>query len=191
MTEAREEIKSEAAGRRRFLAGLTLVFLALMVISLVQAWPRLPERIPVHFAMDGTPNRDGSPMELVVIVLVAILSTLPLTAAGFWMKWMRRYPRWINIPRKKEILTLPPEQQSPYWEWTAEFMTAMGAAMALLFFLLIRATLAMVTEEMNTLPWWAFWPGLGALLLVMLVYLPRLIALPGKLIREAGRNRGH
>lgn len=191
MREMHRETGMERGGRRRFMAGLAMVFLALMVISLFQAWPELPERIPLHFSADGTSNRDGSPMELAIIVLVALLSTLPLMAGGFWISWIRRHPRWINIPRKEAFLALPPEFQLPYWEWTAEFMVAIGAAMALLFLLLVRAIIAVVVDGVEILPWWAVWPGLGALLLALLVYLPRLITLPGKLIREAGRNRGH
>jgi uncharacterized membrane protein len=178
------EHAQEMGGRRRFLSGLAVVFLILMAVSLLEAWPHLPDKLPMQFDSNGTPSRSGSRIELMIMVLIVTLATLPMLAGGLWVNWMRRHPRWINMPRKAEILSLPPERQAPYWELTAEFMAAMAAAMSLMFLLIIRGMLSLVTLSRATLPAWALWPGLAAIALVMLIYLPRLISLPRRLIEE-------
>ncbi|MBN1197519.1 MAG: DUF1648 domain-containing protein [Candidatus Aminicenantes bacterium] len=178
----------EMGGRRRFLSGLAVVFLILMAISLVEAWPQLPDELPMQFDSNGTPSRSGSRIELVIMVLIVTLATLPMLAGGLWVNWMRRHPRWINMPRKTEILSLPPERQAPYWELTAEFMAAMAAAMSLMFLLMIRGILSLITLSPPNLPAWAVWPGVAAIVLVMLIYLPRLITLPRRLIERNGAS---
>ena len=183
---------SEQSGRRRFLTALALLFMVLMAVSLMEAWPRLPDRLPLHFSFDGTPDGGGSKTEILIVVGVVILATLPMLAGGWWKKLMRRNPRWINMPRKAEILALSAEKQALYWELMVEFMAAMGAAMSLLFLLLIRGILAVVLNNLDHLPWWALWPGMGGLALVMLTYIPRMIRMPVKWIaRGDGRPGGH
>lgn len=178
----------EQGVRRRFLTGLALLFLVLMAVSLVEAWHRLPDNLPLHFSFDGHPNRGGSKEELLIVVGVVILATLPMLAGGWWKRLIRRHPRWINMPRKAEILNLPEDQQELYRELMVEFMAAMGAAMSLLFLLLIRGILAVVLDHLDTLPWWALWPGMGALALVMLIYIPGMIRMPRKLVARHGTS---
>ncbi len=48
------------------LAALELGLLAVAVLLFVTLWPALPDQVPLHFAMDGTPDRYGSPVELVL-----------------------------------------------------------------------------------------------------------------------------
>ncbi|MDY0296229.1 MAG: DUF1648 domain-containing protein [Acidobacteriota bacterium] len=179
-TERVEEI----GGRRRFISGLALVFLALTVLSLFEAWPQLPERVPMQFASDGTPGRSGSRTELLIMVLVAVIVTLPMLAGGFWVKLMRNQARWVNMPRKREILSLSPECQAPYWELIAEFMAAIAAAMSLMFLLMIRGILSLVTLSRDHLPAWSLWPGFVAVTLVMIIYIPRLFTMPRRLLEQ-------
>ncbi|MBF5046029.1 MULTISPECIES: SdpI family protein [Myxococcaceae] len=40
---------------------------------LLALWGRLPERVPVHFRLDGTPDRLGARAELLVVPAVALL----------------------------------------------------------------------------------------------------------------------
>jgi len=178
----------ESGGRRRFMVSLALVFLVLLGFSLAESWAKLPKDLPMNYSFDGTPNRSGSRLELLIMVAVLVLVTLPMLAGGWWMGWLRKHPRWINMPRKAELLSLPPESQAPYWELVAEFMAAMAAAMALLFLLLVRGLLAVALESRGTLPAWAVWPGLGVLGLVMLFYLPRMINMPRRLSRGLRRE---
>lgn len=178
----------ERGVRRRFLAGLAGLFLVLMVVSLAQAWSRLPGDLPLHFSFNGTPESGGSKGELLVVAGIVILATLPLLAGEWWKKLIRRHPRWINMPRKAEILALPREEQELVWELMVEFMAAMGAAMSLLFFLLIRGILAVELDNLDTLPGWALWPGMGALALVMLLYIPGMIRMPRKLLSRGGTS---
>ncbi|HOX43516.1 MAG TPA: DUF1648 domain-containing protein [Myxococcota bacterium] len=97
------------------LHALTLV--GLFVWSLVRRH-RLPERLPIHFLSDGTPNGWAETSWLTALAM-------PLTAVGIFvlialgglaiMRSARRHPRYLNLPRKAELLALPPGRQEPVW----------------------------------------------------------------------------
>ena len=57
-------------------------------------YPGLPDVIPVHFGLDGTPNRWGSKVELFLIVAVALL--FPVLNAVFTVSYSR-YSRAMSI----------------------------------------------------------------------------------------------
>ena len=46
------------------LAALDAGLLLVAALLFAGLWPALPEQVPVHFAMDGTPDRYGSPLEI-------------------------------------------------------------------------------------------------------------------------------
>jgi len=78
----------------------------------VVVWPRLPARIPLHFALNGTVDRWvernffvwlGLPLLLGVIFLLIDLSAKAATQrAEYW-----------NVPEKKRFLALTDEQRAP------------------------------------------------------------------------------
>jgi len=119
-------VNGEREVRRRFLAGLAVLFLVLMMVSLAQAWSRLPDDLPLHFSFNGTPDGGGSKGELLSVVGIVILATLPLLAG--------------------------------------------------------------VLDNLDTLPGWALWPGMGALVLVLLIYIPGMIRMPRKLLFRNGTS---
>ena len=60
------------------------VLLVGMFVMAAIAWPRVPERIPVHWGIDGTPNRYGGRVEGLLL--------LPLIAVGLYLL-LRFLPR--------------------------------------------------------------------------------------------------
>mgnify|MGYP001450427865 CR=1 FL=1 len=54
-------------------------------------WPYLGERVPVHFDSTGQPTRHGSPLELLVLPVVAGVMYALMTA-------LARIPHWHNYP---------------------------------------------------------------------------------------------
>jgi hypothetical protein len=79
---------------------------------------QLPAELPIHFLSDGTPNGWTETSWLTALAM-------PLTALGLFvlialggvavMRSARRHPRYLNLPRKAELLALPPERQAPVW----------------------------------------------------------------------------
>lgn len=106
------------AGARRgadlvaFGTALAVVGLAGIWIAAAAVWPRLPERIPVHFGADGTPDRfadrsAGSWCELPAVVTG--LAAFFLGIERLVLHLARRRPGWLNVPRKRDFLALPEE----------------------------------------------------------------------------------
>ena len=60
---------------RNWPARVAVVAIAWLVLVYYVAsiYPGLPEIIPVHFGLDGVPNRYGSKVELLILVVVSAL----------------------------------------------------------------------------------------------------------------------
>lgn len=71
----------------------TLAGVAVGVVVLIAAWPRLPERIPTHFGVSGAPNAFGG--KGILILLPALSAVL---GPGFWV--LSRFPQVFNYPRR-------------------------------------------------------------------------------------------
>jgi hypothetical protein len=69
--------------------------------------------IPLHFNWDGRPDRWGPPSNLLLLCGIVTALTAGLLALGAAMPGMAlRGPDWINMPRKKRFLALPPEARA-------------------------------------------------------------------------------
>src|SRR5690606_19688982 len=83
--------------------------LTLIVLSL-NAYPDLPDLIPLHFGADGEPDRWGtrSLLSWMLLPLIGVGTVLFLyvTAAV-----VPRYPKSFNVPDKKKFLELPSHLQ--------------------------------------------------------------------------------
>jgi uncharacterized membrane protein len=162
---------------------LNAAFLALTTYTVLSNYAALPDRVPVHFGISGAPDRWGPKSELFVFVAIPWGLTIFFYALNLALPRLARNPRYLNIPNKWEFLKLPPERQSIYWELIREFMTAMTASFNLVFFLIVRATTRVILGKTGGLPFRDISAGLVAILLVTIVYLPRMLTMPKKLIR--------
>jgi len=132
---------------------LCLFVFALTIGLSLLVYPKLPERIPLHFGRDGLPDR---------LVEKTILNWLtpPLLGGGMALFFLlmgkmmpaiaRKWPKLISIPRKKEFLALPPEQREPvYRELTRMFWPMV--LLVLIFFgaLQYLVYLAAISPEMR------------------------------------------
>jgi uncharacterized membrane protein len=82
-------------GRRYAVAQVVTVVLAwvLLVAYIASVYPTLPETIPVHFGLNGIPNRYGSKTEM--IWLVGVASVFPALNAVFTLK-LGRYSKELT-----------------------------------------------------------------------------------------------
>jgi hypothetical protein len=163
------------------LANLVLLLLTALFVN--GSYHRLPGRIPMHFDMAGRPDRWSGRGGIVMLVVI------PFVLTGIFYLLIRLVPRfganprYLNIPRKAEFLRLPPERQDVYWALYKEFFAGLAATLNLLFYLIIRATVEIATGEWSRLPFQAVLPALVFMALILIVYLRRLLVLPGRLIR--------
>ena len=78
---------------------LNLLLLAALLGGSAAAWPHLPERIPAHFDLSGTPDRwvETSWLSWFALPLIAVELNALLYAAAVLST---RDPRRINMPGK-------------------------------------------------------------------------------------------
>ena len=75
------------------VAALTLAWLAL-VAYVASIYPGLPEVIPVHFGLNGVPNRYGSKVE--ILLIVALSALFPSLNAVFALK-LGKYNKGLTV----------------------------------------------------------------------------------------------
>lgn len=77
----------------------------------VAAWPHLPERIPLHFGIEGRPDRWGTTTWWAWFGLPALGTSIGVAMGFLLPRWMvalaRRNSRWLNVPHKRLFMALP------------------------------------------------------------------------------------
>ncbi|MBA4158659.1 MAG: DUF1648 domain-containing protein [Gemmatimonadetes bacterium] len=100
---------------------INLLLLAGVIAVAALTWRMLPDRIPVHFGIDGQPTRWSGPSVLAWFGLPII--TVLLVAFIYWMAGrLPERPHLVNMPRKDSFLALPPSRRAPVMERIQEFM---------------------------------------------------------------------
>lgn len=147
--------------RGQWLAGL-------LVLELVAIWGiglglffRLPPVVPVHFTLQGEPDRYGSRIEL--LFLLPALSIVPVLFLAI-VRWrfvlVNRFPYLINLPAFFLALpSLPPERRSA---WFNRYIEAMMVFAVLTTLWLLVLEVSILTSALVHTPGSIF-------LLVMLV----------------------
>jgi uncharacterized membrane protein len=163
------------------LANLTLLFLTGLLVY--RAYPRLPERVPMHFGIAGRPDRWGGRESLVVLVVIPLVLTAVFYLLIRLLPRLGANPRTLNMPHKEEFFRLPQEKRDVYWALFGEFFAGLAVAINLLFYLIIQSTVRIALGEASLLPFRVMLPAFVLMALLMIFYLRRLFTLPGKLIR--------
>jgi len=163
------------------LANLTLLFLT--GVFVYRSYPRLPERIPMHFDMAGRPDRWGGRGGFISLFVTPLILTAVFYLLIRFIPRLGANARRMNIPHKEEFLKLPEEKRDIYWALLKEFFAGLAAAINLLFYLIIRGTVRIATGGADLMPFRAMLPALVVMAFLLVFYLIRLITLPGKLVR--------
>ncbi|MFW6078986.1 MAG: DUF1648 domain-containing protein [Gemmatimonadota bacterium] len=111
---------------------LDLALLAALIVAGIVVWPELPDRLPVHFSPDGTPDRweDRGFGSWFTIPLVAVgLNLLVYGAAALGS----RNVRLLNIPDKERLLRLPPDGQRAVPARVREGLQALALSVTIVF----------------------------------------------------------
>jgi uncharacterized membrane protein len=125
MGEARAPVK-------RFFDSVNVGLMTAMAWFSVWAWPRLPDRIPTHFGIDGRPDAWSEPSFRSWFLLPIIALTLVLG-----MYWFRaatpRHPNWVNLPDRRRLADLPQAARGPVLEMMAGFLALVQAHLLVIF----------------------------------------------------------
>jgi uncharacterized membrane protein len=143
---------------KRFFDGLSLLLLLAMVGFAVWAWPRLPDRIPVHFGIDGRPDgwADRSLASWFLLPGIAILLTALM---GAFRVLMGRYPRMVNLPDRTRLADLPEAARRPVLETFSGFLALVETELLVMFGLIQLASYKAALGE----------PSQGTMILVLIL----------------------
>jgi uncharacterized membrane protein len=100
----------------------------------VWAYGSLPERIPLHFGIDGTPDRWGerSMGRWLLLPLVGVGVAALMDGVG---QWALRHPekRTLNLPQSDDLMALPVERRVPVLRRAVAMTNATGVVILVAF----------------------------------------------------------
>ena len=121
------------------------------------AWyPRLPDRIPVHFSMGGTPDRwTDRGAEWFVLPGVSTGLTMLMVLIGLFIGRMAfRTPSLVNMPNKALFVRLSPAGRMRAVAPTRVFLAWSSATVTFLFAFILEGSARVAIKETSTLPLW-------------------------------------
>jgi uncharacterized membrane protein len=117
---------------KRFFDSVNVGLMVAMVWFSVWAWPRLPDRIPTHFGLDGRPDAWSEPSFWSWFLIPTIAFTLVLGMYGF-RALMPRHPNWVNLPDHRRLADLPEAARGPVLEMMSGFLALVQAHLLVIF----------------------------------------------------------
>lgn len=147
------------------------------------AYPRLPERIPIHFDLSGQPDRWETRSFASWFMLPAIAAALALFLHAV-SPYATRHPELWNLPDKRRFLALDEAAQAPIVARMQEFVAFVGVVVTALLGVIQAGIYRASVGAARGLPVWAL-AAIGAFLLVVTVAGVRLNAAVGRMVRDA------
>lgn len=147
---------------------------------LVSVWSTIPNRIPVHFGLSGVPDSWGDKSELLALSLVGLginvlilgLSALVPRLRGKWV---------VSLPGKGDVLALPKERQTPYWNIAKEFMALMALMITVIWAIIIVSSIQVADGTVDRIQPVLLWGGIAGLIVIVIFYMIRLGRLANRL----------
>jgi uncharacterized membrane protein len=160
----------------RISAALALCALAELWLVAIWLWPGLPERIPMHFDLAGTPDREVERTLLNWFLLPGFGTALGLLFAFALPAWIRglaaRNSPHLNVPRKRDFAALSPEARVRAVAPMLVMLRLVAAEVALLFGLVLLGCARVASGAWQTMPALLLWPAVVVLLATALGSLP-------------------
>lgn len=140
--EDRPRIQPELTMPDRVLQILAIAGAAGLLVSLLIAPSVLPDRVPLHFGVDGQPDRWGSPWELLLV---------PVIALGLFalLSFVARIPHHYNYP-----VAITAQNAERQYSLARRLIFALRAALVWMFLVLFLRTYQVAVGTA---------PGLGVL----------------------------
>ena len=127
-----------------------ILFLAGFAALNIWVYPRVPGRIPVHFALDGTPDvwHAKTPLAWFTPFVISLgFSLLFFILAVTIRRIGAKNPAVLSIPMKSAFLKLPPDRRTFAFDAMEEFLALQAVLLSLLFFSIQVATYAYLVKE--------------------------------------------
>lgn len=140
-------------------------------VTAVEWWPRLPERVPMHFDWDGTPNRwDSKESWWVLPVIGTLIPLLLVFLGGPVVRRAAVKPDGINVPKPQVFGALTPAARARVLRPTRVFLSVTAVVIAETFRRALDATgRAAISPDgrLESFPFWIVAVGLpvGAIVL--------------------------
>jgi uncharacterized membrane protein len=163
------------------VVGSTLVVATLMLQAAlwwraVHWYPRLPDRIPVHFDASGAPDRwtERNAVEWFLLPGLSLGLLGLLLGIGLSLPWLARHaPELINVPHKRRFLALPPRSRIAALAPTRTYMAWTAALLGAMFLWMVEGSARVATGAASRL---AVWPTLLVVGVILLSLIPYAIA---------------
>lgn len=165
------------------LVTLNGVLVAIMATFSLWAFPRLPDRYPVHFDIHGSPNRwvnASSPEWFLPLGIAVLLNAIWL---GFGLGIPKLPVKHINLPNKELFLTLPRERQLAVLRSVSRML--FGSALLMNVLLLgVYGMIFAIAQGWMTGP--SLWPIVGLVGAVLVFSVSWTVHLSRMIRRESG-----
>jgi hypothetical protein len=130
-TEPTDHPSADSPGRFRAQVLLTLAAAVIVIVAYqgIALWPRLPDRMPIHFGITGAPDGWGGKNWFSVfgiLVTAAFLLVIMGLAASSLLG-----AKYYNFPGKERILKLPRERQDAVLAPVREGLAWLGSSTAI------------------------------------------------------------
>ena len=106
---------------------LNLLLLGALFAGSLMVYPRLPERIPMHFDLSGQPDA-WQQRSLVAWLMLPIIATGTALLVELASRMSVQNPQLWNVPDKPRFLALTPEERAPIIHRLQNFMGLVGVA---------------------------------------------------------------
>ncbi len=161
---------------------LNAVLLLALFAGSAWAYPRLPERVPIHFDLAGQPDAWQSRsvgwflLPAVALFLTGFLHGIAAVSA--------RNPELWNVPDKRRFLALSPQARAPIMAQLRTFVAWVGVVLTAMMCVMQAAVFRAATGASQGLPGWSL-AAIGASVVAIIAGGLRLNTTVGRMIREA------
>lgn len=166
---------------------LNLLLLGALFAGSIMVYPRLPERIPMHFDLSGQPDR-WEERSLIAWLLLPVVATGTALLLDVGSRISVRNPQLWNVPDKPRFLALTPEERAPIIQRLQNFMGLVGVTVTVVLMMVQASVYLAAIQPVPRMPAYA----LAAIVLLMGVLLVAGLRLNrgiAALIRDAHGRR--
>lgn len=160
-----------------------MLLLAMFVISFI-LWGGLPDRIPIHYGLTGQPDHwvNKSLSSWLSLPGVAVGLTMLLYGASLLI---RRYPKFVNMPKKEVFLLLPVEKKEPIFKLIKTFLYWICVPVNALWLSGQIGNYQVAIGISDRLPWHTLGILLGLVIILPIIVVTFLIRLNNEISKSA------
>ncbi|GAB4318149.1 MAG: hypothetical protein Kow0074_07160 [Candidatus Zixiibacteriota bacterium] len=169
----------------RILAVVHVALIVALWLVPLLTYTSLPDRIPVHFNLDGQADRWEEKSLQSLFLIPAIW-----TVVGTLIFVLLRYRRAFNYPQKDEVNKLPEPYQQPVHVLNRRFILAIFVIIGAMFVYLEYAVIDTARDGAASMNLFGILVPMGLTFALTITYLIRMRGVVERAINAAKRNQG-